>query len=82
MQYNTGYVHSMRIDSVDFPVRELYVVPGRFREGSIMTLLGKGVSSNAASHEVGFGSRNYFVKAFKRLTGMTPTEYHELRHPA
>jgi two-component system response regulator YesN len=50
----------------------------RIREAKV--LLRRGVSIKEATYEVGFSSQNYFGKTFKRLTGMTPSEYRAHYH--
>jgi len=45
----------------------------RIREAKV--LLRRGVSIKEVTYMVGFSSQNYFGKSFKRLTGMTPSEY-------
>ena len=45
----------------------------RIRQAKV--LLRKGISIKKVTYEVGFSSQNYFGKTFKRLTGMTPSEY-------
>jgi AraC-like DNA-binding protein len=50
----------------------------RIREAK--ALLRKGVSIKEVTYQVGFSSQNYFGKTFKRLTGMTPSEFREQYH--
>jgi len=54
-----------------------YILKRRIAESQ--TLIGEGVSLIDTAYRVGFGSLSTFIRGFRTVTGMTPSEYRKIR---
>ena len=58
-------------------VRMLDYIRQKRLEHAAILLRTTGMTIQAISDELGFGTRNYFTKIFKEMTGLSPVEYRE-----
>lgn len=73
--YSREYVSRLFKKHFDITISD-YIMKRRIAESQLLIL--KGVSLIDTAYRVGFGSLSTFIRAFRKVTGMTPSEYRKV----
>lgn len=74
--YSREYVSRLFKKYFDTTISE-YIMKRRIAESQILIM--KGIPLINIAYQVGFGSLSTFIRAFRTVTNMTPSEYREMR---
>ena len=70
--YSKTYVNNIFKKNIGYSIMQYYNL---LKIEEAKKLLKRGVSVTAIADKLNFESANYFTKAFKKHTGMTPSQY-------